>query len=55
MQNEKIVDGVDVEEMKRFAARFKISRLTLGLTQQQVCQHLSATEGTTYSQSAICR
>ena len=30
-------------------------RLVLGLTQTQVGQALSATEGPAYSQSAICR
>jgi class 6 POU domain transcription factor len=44
-----------LEEIKEFAKAFKIRRLSLGLTQTQVGQALSATEGPSYSQSAICR
>ncbi len=44
-----------MEEIKEFAKAFKIRRLSLGLTQTQVGQALSATEGPSYSQSAICR
>ena len=50
-----IVDGINLEEIKEFAKAFKIRRLSLGLTQTQVGQALSATEGPSYSQSAICR
>ncbi|GAV02318.1 hypothetical protein RvY_12902-2 [Ramazzottius varieornatus] len=50
-----VVDGIDLEEIREFAKRFKIRRLSLGLTQTQVGQALSATEGPSYSQSAICR
>lgn len=50
-----VVDGVNLEEIKEFARQFKIRRLSLGLTQTQVGQALSATEGPSYSQSAICR
>ncbi|CAG2104336.1 unnamed protein product [Medioppia subpectinata] len=50
-----IVDGINLEEIKDFAKAFKIRRLSLGLTQTQVGQALSATEGPSYSQSAICR
>lgn len=50
-----IVDGVNLEEIKEFARQFKLRRLSLGLTQTQVGQALSATEGPSYSQSAICR
>lgn len=50
-----IVDGINLEEIKEFAKAFKIRRLSLGLTQTQVGQSLSATEGPSYSQSAICR
>ncbi|XP_078032983.1 POU-domain protein pdm3 isoform X3 [Augochlora pura] len=50
-----VVDGIDLEEMKEFAKVFKMQRLHLGLTQTQVGQSLSATEGPAYSQSAICR
>ncbi|XP_052398375.1 POU domain, class 6, transcription factor 2-like [Carassius gibelio] len=49
------VDGVNLEEIREFAKAFKIRRLSLGLTQTQVGQALSATEGPAYSQSAICR
>ncbi|XP_069776753.1 POU domain, class 6, transcription factor 2 isoform X2 [Narcine bancroftii] len=49
------VDGVNLDEIREFAKAFKIRRLSLGLTQTQVGQALSATEGPAYSQSAICR
>ncbi|XP_071946852.1 uncharacterized protein [Antedon mediterranea] len=49
------VDGINLEDIKEFAKQFKIRRLSLGLTQTQVGQALSATEGPSYSQSAICR
>jgi len=49
------VDGVNLDEMREFAKQFKIRRLSLGLTQTQVGQALSVTEGPSYSQSAICR
>lgn len=49
------VDGINLEEIKEFAKAFKIRRLSLGLTQTQVGQALSITEGPAYSQSAICR
>ncbi|PIK53218.1 putative POU domain, class 6, transcription factor 1 isoform X2 [Apostichopus japonicus] len=55
INNEVEVDGVNLEEIKEFAKVFKIRRLSLGLTQTQVGQALSAREGPTYSQSAICR
>ncbi|KAI1285089.1 POU domain, class 6, transcription factor 1 [Halotydeus destructor] len=48
-------DGVNLEEIREFAKQFKMRRLSLGLTQTQVGQALSATEGPSYSQSAICR
>ncbi|XP_076360950.1 uncharacterized protein LOC143252538 isoform X2 [Tachypleus tridentatus] len=54
-QTSNIVDGINLEEIKDFAKAFKIRRLSLGLTQTQVGQALSATEGPSYSQSAICR
>lgn len=50
-----VVDGVNLEEVKEFARQFKLRRLSLGLTQTQVGQALSATAGPSYSQSAICR
>ncbi|KOC65550.1 POU domain, class 6, transcription factor 2, partial [Habropoda laboriosa] len=49
-----IVDGYNLEEIKEFAKVFKFRRLSLGLTQTQVGQALSVTEGPAYSQSAIC-
>lgn len=49
------VDGINLEEIKQFAKAFKMKRLSLGLTQTQVGQALSMTEGPAYSQSAICR
>ncbi|XP_069509485.1 POU domain, class 6, transcription factor 1 isoform X3 [Ambystoma mexicanum] len=48
-------DGINLEEIREFAKNFKIRRLSLGLTQTQVGQALTATEGPAYSQSAICR
>ncbi|XP_028981760.1 POU domain, class 6, transcription factor 1 isoform X2 [Diachasma alloeum] len=50
-----VVDGINLDEIKEFAKAFKIRRLSLGLTQTQVGQSLSVTEGPAYSQSAICR
>lgn len=49
------MDGINLEEIKNFARAFKMRRLSLGLTQTQVGMLLSATEGPSYSQSAICR
>lgn len=49
------VDGINLEEIKEFAKQFKMKRLSLGLTQTQVGQALSLTDGPAYSQSAICR
>ncbi|XP_041860918.1 POU domain, class 6, transcription factor 1 isoform X1 [Melanotaenia boesemani] len=48
-------EGINLEEIREFARNFKIRRLSLGLTQTQVGQALTATEGPAYSQSAICR
>ncbi|XP_029325965.1 POU domain, class 6, transcription factor 1 isoform X3 [Mus caroli] len=48
-------DGINLEEIREFAKNFKIRWLSLGLTQTQVGQALTATEGPAYSQSAICR
>lgn len=50
-----VVDGINLEEIKEFAKQFKMKRLSLGLTQTQVGQALSLTDGPAYSQSAICR
>ncbi|TGZ55819.1 Uncharacterized protein DBV15_09349 [Temnothorax longispinosus] len=49
-----VVDGINLDEIKEFAKVFKLRRLSLGLTQTQVGQALSVTEGPAYSQSAIC-
>lgn len=49
------IDGINLDEIKDFAKKFKIWRLSMGLTQTQVGQALSAREGPAYSQSAICR
>lgn len=48
-------EGINLDEIREFAKNFKIRRLSLGLTQTQVGQALTATEGPAYSQSAICR
>nr|CAD7407149.1 unnamed protein product [Timema cristinae] len=53
--NSNVVDGINLDEIKEFAKAFKLRRLSLGLTQTQVGQALSITEGPAYSQSAICR
>lgn len=50
-----IPEGIDLDEINEFAQAFKLQRLSLGLTQTQVGQALSVTEGPAYSQSAICR
>ncbi|CAH1154124.1 unnamed protein product [Phaedon cochleariae] len=52
--NSNVVDGINLDEIKDFAKAFKLRRLSLGLTQTQVGQALSVTEGPAYSQSAIC-
>uniref|UniRef100_UPI0001A51B33 POU domain, class 6, transcription factor 1 n=1 Tax=Homo sapiens TaxID=9606 RepID=UPI0001A51B33 len=46
---------INMEEIREFAKNFKIRRLSLGLTQTQVGQAMTATEGPAYSQSAISR
>ncbi|KAK2514468.1 hypothetical protein Q9966_015709 [Columba livia] len=43
-------DGINLEEIREFAKNFKIRRLSLGLTQTQVGQALTATAGPAYSQ-----
>lgn len=55
MTDSKIVDGINLEEIRAFASRFKHARLELGITQTQVGQALSTRIGPSYSQSAICR
>ncbi|XP_021956442.1 POU domain, class 6, transcription factor 2 isoform X2 [Folsomia candida] len=54
-EDDQMVDGINLDEIKEFAKAFKLRRLSLGLTQTQVGQALSITEGPAYSQSAICR
>eukprot|EP00092_Neocalanus_flemingeri_P030392 GFUD01032990.1.p1 GENE.GFUD01032990.1~~GFUD01032990.1.p1 ORF type:complete len:782 (+),score=209.86 GFUD01032990.1:240-2585(+) len=54
----KVMQGIDLEQVKQFAAEFKSARLNLGLTQTQVGQALtssSSEEGVAVSQSTICR
>jgi len=53
--DDTMMDGINLDEIKEFAKAFKLRRLSLGLTQTQVGQALSVTEGPAYSQSAICR
>lgn len=55
VQRENLPEGIDLDEINEFAQAFKLQRLSLGLTQTQVGQALSVTEGPAYSQSAICR
>ncbi|CAH1973605.1 unnamed protein product [Acanthoscelides obtectus] len=43
--NSNVVDGINLDEIKDFAKAFKLRRLSLGLTQTQVGQALSVTEG----------
>ena len=54
----KVMQGIDLEKVKQFAAEFKAARLSLGLTQTQVGQALTnvnADDGVAVSQSTICR
>jgi len=54
----KVMQGIDLEQVKQFAAEFKSARLSLGLTQTQVGQALTSStseEGVAVSQSTICR
>jgi len=54
----KVMQGIDLEQVKQFAAEFKSARLSLGLTQTQVGQALTnntSEEGVAVSQSTICR
>ena len=55
IDDDQMMDGINLDEIKEFAKAFKLRRLSLGLTQTQVGQALSVTEGPAYSQSAICR
>lgn len=53
--NQATNEDIDLDEINEFAQAFKLQRLSLGLTQTQVGQALSVSEGPAYSQSAICR
>lgn len=51
-----VMEGVDLEQVRKFATELKTTRLRLGLTQAQVGQSLSRQSGDqTVSQSTICR
>ena len=52
-----VMQGIDLDQIKQFAAEFKSARIQLGLTQTQVGQALNtaAVSGLTVSQSTICR
>ncbi|XP_043269744.1 POU domain, class 6, transcription factor 1 isoform X2 [Venturia canescens] len=49
-----VADVGNLAQIKEFAKAFKQRRVSMGLTQTQVGQALSVTEGPAYSQSAIC-
>ncbi|VDP78762.1 unnamed protein product [Echinostoma caproni] len=49
------MENRELQEICEFARYFKFRRLTMGLTQTQVCLSLNEKEGSVYSQSAICR
>jgi len=53
----KIMQGIDLDGIKQFAADFRSVRISLGLTQTQVGLALQTVvgEGTIVSQSTICR
>ena len=56
----RVMQGIDLEQVKQFAAEFKAARLSLGLTQTQVGQALNSSvvegeESISVSQSTICR
>jgi len=56
----KVMQGIDLDQVKQFAAEFKAARQSLGLTQTQVGQALNSSvargeEGISVSQSTICR
>ena len=56
----KVMQGIDLDQVKQFAAEFKAARLSLGLTQTQVGQALNSSvvegeESISVSQSTICR
>ncbi|THD27524.1 POU domain protein [Fasciola hepatica] len=50
-----VLEDKELQDICEFARYFKFRRLTMGLTQTQVCFSLNAKEGSAYSQSAICR
>ena len=54
----QVMQGIDLDQVKRFAAEFKSARIALGLTQAQVGQALnkvSTDDQISVSQSSICR
>ena len=56
----KVMQGIDLDQVKQFAAEFKAARQRLGLTQTQVGQALNSSlvegeESVSVSQSTICR
>ena len=56
----QVMEGIDLDQVKQFAAEFKAARLSLGLTQTQVGQALQSSvvegeENISVSQSTICR
>ena len=57
----KVMQGINLDQVKLFAAEFKAARQSLGLTQSQVGQALNSrvvegeTENISVSQSTICR
>jgi len=56
----KVMQGIDLDQVKQFAAEFKAARQSLGLTQTQVGQALNSSvvegeENISVSQSTICR
>ena len=54
----QVMQGIDLDQVKRFAAEFKTARINLGLTQAQVGEALntcSTADQISVSQSTICR
>uniref|UniRef100_A0A1B6CCM0 POU domain protein n=1 Tax=Clastoptera arizonana TaxID=38151 RepID=A0A1B6CCM0_9HEMI len=48
-------EEIDVKEIQKFAKAFKLKRISLGMTQAQVGGSLRFTNGSSFSQSTICR
>ena len=54
----QVMQGIDLDQVKQFAAEFKTARISLGLTQAQVGQALNKVwteDQISVSQSSICR